>query len=165
MVKNYIFRFALLSVLVGTYACAERDARPVTTESMTASGEFLFEGPNTLQGNFLLDMKSLSEEIGVDPEQISAVNIEAITLFFENEETEGVVESILIQLVSNELPLQSAGTLSVFSGEENLLNVNKDFDILAYIKDPSSQLIVDANLKNDMDELSVSMVFQLSVKY
>jgi hypothetical protein len=132
---------------------------------MTASGEFLFEGPNTLQGNFLLDLKSLSEEIGVDPEQISAVNIEAITLFFENEETEGAVESILTQLVSNELPLQSAGTLSVFSGEENLLNVNKDFDILAYIKDPSSQLIVDANLKKDMDELSVSMVFQLSVKY
>lgn len=165
MDKLNFVRFVFLLLAASISSCTEKEAGPIMTDAMTATGDFLVEGPNTLQGNFSLDIQSLSDELGIDDGQVSKVHIDAITLVFEDPETTDAVESVLVQLVSNNLPLQSAGTLSAFSGKENLLNVNKDLDILAYINDSSSQLIVDANLRNDLDELSVSVVFQLTVKY
>ncbi|MEQ8238670.1 MAG: hypothetical protein RIA69_05625 [Cyclobacteriaceae bacterium] len=166
MAKYCFSRIALLSILVAfTFSCTEKKTKQVTSETMTASGEYLFEGPNTLQGDFSFDISALSSKTGVTAEDISEVYVESIRVIFENSETQEVVESVLIQLVSDELPLQSAGTLTTFTGTESLLNANKELDILSYLKDPSSQLIVDANLKSEMDELSVSVVFEFTVKH
>ncbi len=166
MYRSHISVLVTLIVLVLVLsACGEKATELITTEPMAASGEFLFEGPNTLQGNFSLDLSLLSEKAAMDENEISEVSIERVVLDFDGDDTAQYVESVLVQLVSNDLPLVSAATLSGLNGKDNTLNVNSELDILSYIKDSSSQLIVDANLMKDMDEMIVSVTFELTIKY
>jgi len=157
--------YLLILVIIFLSSCGGKQTKVITTEAMTASGEFLFEGPNTLQGNFSLDLELLADELDIKPSEIKEVNIERILLDFDNPNQYPSVESVLVQLVSNDLSLISAGTLTTPDSRDNILSVNTELDIKPYIEDTSSQLIVDANLSEDMDELSVSVVFLLLVEY
>lgn len=132
---------------------------------MTASGDFLFEGPNTLQGSFELNDALLASMTGLTINEIKAVHVEAISLTVQEDSASALVESVLVQLVSNDLPLQSIGTLSGVAAEANQLNSNTTLDIFEYIKDESTSLVIDANLTQDMDQLSTTVVLKLSIKY
>ncbi|MEL6536167.1 MAG: hypothetical protein AAFQ98_12195 [Bacteroidota bacterium] len=77
------------------------------------------------------------------------------------------LESALVQWVSNELELVSVATKSPLPGSDPVsCDVAEDpEDILPYLQDASSTLVVDVNLAQDLDELKAKVTFGLTVEY
>ncbi|MFT4785551.1 MAG: hypothetical protein ACI9I8_000669 [Cellvibrionaceae bacterium] len=166
MKKNTnILLFSLVHIML-FFSCQQSKEVIVYTSKMTVSGDFLFEGPNTLQGGFNADLVALAEQEEIDESQITAVYLVGIQLAVSPDSLQQTVESALVQLVSDDLSLETAGTINPFTSESSqTLSINTDLDILPYLKDASTQLIVDVNLSGDLDEVSTHITFEFSITY
>ncbi|MFY0607499.1 MAG: hypothetical protein JXR10_12345 [Cyclobacteriaceae bacterium] len=164
--STHFFRtpsLVLISLLV-FFSCGEKETQVFESEAIAASGEFLFEGPNTLQGPFTLTLSQVSKQLGIEESAISDVRISGISLTFDDDANRQNVESVLVQVVSNDLSLETAGTLNPLGAEPvQELQINQELDFLPYLKDQTTQLIVDANLTTDMDMLGVGVVFKFII--
>ena len=147
-------------------SCAESNQAEYVWNNLEVSGEFLFEGPNTLQGKPDSPLEQISEKLGVPAEKIQKVHLSECTLEFASDSLRSQVENALVQLVSDNLELVSVATINGIpeSGEISL-QVSEEQDILPYLMDKSTSLVVDANTKRDMDALNCSVSFKLNVLY
>lgn len=155
---------ALLSILL--MACGS----PLTTtydwEELTVSGEFLFEGPNTLQGQPGSPLSDIARSIGVDENRIKSITISSAQIILAPDSLQSAVESALVQWVSNDLDLVSVATKSPIDQNGTIeLDVKQSQDILPYIKDANSTLVVDLNLNQDLDFLEGKVALKLNVTY
>ncbi|MEM9896736.1 MAG: hypothetical protein AAF789_10235, partial [Bacteroidota bacterium] len=102
---------------------------------------------------------------GVESNKLKKVFAQSLQLNFTTVTVKDTVESALVQLVSDQLPLTSVGTTNLLQEGENNLSINGEFDLLPYLNDPTTQMIVDVNLAKDLEELSVEVRFDLKVIY
>ena len=160
-------RYFLILLVIGLMgACGAPEVANVSTQEVRTTGEFLFEGPNTLQGPSTLRLEDLANEAGTDPGKIKAVYLSGATVAFNPDSLQGTMESVLVQWVSNDLPLASVATKSPLPASGSItLEVNQNQDVLAYLKDPSSTLVVDVNLTADADQLEALVSFDLTLTY
>ena len=159
---SLLVRLKFLIVLFFVASCVEKETIAYQSDAVKASGEFLFEGPNTLQGPMTVTLDQVMEKVEVA--EIDRINMAGISLTFADDSLRQEVESLLVQLVSDNLPLQTVGTLSPLGPDpKQILQVNKELDILPYLKDATTQLVVDANLVTDMDEMEVYVAFEFSI--
>lgn len=130
------------------------------------SGDYLFAGANTLQGEGNLDLSSLAENIGTNPDNIKAVRISSAKIGMEPS-GQAITESLLLQIVSNNAELISLGTLSPVPAEGSLeLKTAQDVDLLPYLKDEGMTWVLDLNLKEDhTDEMRAKGEVKLIVEY
>ena len=65
--------------------CGSNESAEYIADQMVASGEFLFEGPNTLQGTFLLNSENISEKLSLEGLAVVSVcvNIFSYTLIVQ----------------------------------------------------------------------------------
>jgi hypothetical protein len=148
------------------FSCQQSKEAIVNSSKMKATGEFLFEGPNTLQGGFNVDLAALAEQKEINATQITAVYLVGIQLEVSPDSLQQTIESALVQLVSDNLSLETAGTINPLTSESSqTLSINKELDILPYLKDATTQLIVDVNLAGDLDEVSTYVTFEFSITY
>ncbi|MEM6830892.1 MAG: hypothetical protein AAF551_10290 [Bacteroidota bacterium] len=148
------------------FSCGTKEVANVTTKEVSTVGEFLFEGPNTLQGPSTLQLKELANKAGTDPNKIKAIYLSGATVAFSPGIIRGSVESVLVQWVSDELPLVSVATKSPLPATGPItLEVNPNEDLLAYLKDASATLVVDVNLTGDADQLEAAVSFDLNITY
>ena len=63
MKKLFIYSFITLLLATG---CGSNESAEYTADQMMATGEFLFEGPNTLQGSFELTTENIARSLSVD---------------------------------------------------------------------------------------------------
>lgn len=158
--------FFLLAVLILATACTETDNKYYAIPGIEVSGELLFEGPNTLQGQPKINLNDIAEKLDISVENITAAYLEEATIGFMPDSLQANVESSLIQLVSDNLELVSVATKSPLpSNGEVELEVNKEQDILPYLKDGSTTIVVDANIVGDMDELKALVNLKLNIEY
>ena len=157
--------YSIVSLILTT-GCGSGESAEYTADQMIASGEFLFEGPNTLQGAFLLSTTDISKELSEEASQLAGIVPSSVTVTLPNDSIRDEIESFLVQVVSDNLPLVTVGTISPLAGGlEQQLAINKELDLLPYAKDASSTLVVDTNLKSDQDDLSVMVDIKLNVNY
>ena len=148
------------------FSCAQSSETEYLMADMEVSGEFLFEGPNSLQGKLKNPMENISKEKGIDPAKIQSIYLKSCTVEFPDEESQSIVENILVQVVSDQLNLVSVATINGIP-ESSPISIpgSAEQDILPYLKDQSSMLVLDANLKNDVDVLKCSVDFTLKILY
>lgn len=159
-------KLAIILITSMLFSCGSSEKADYTWSGNSVSGEFLFEGPNTLQGQPGPVVEDIASELNIMAEQISAVYVSSATLSFTQDSLRGNVESALVQWVSDDLELVSVATKSPLTDEAQIpLEVTSEQDILPYLKDPSSTLVVDVNIVGDMDELEAVVDFKLSIEY
>ncbi|NQZ78444.1 MAG: hypothetical protein HRT61_20390 [Ekhidna sp.] len=156
----------ILTVLIFAASCSSGETASYETSETSVSGEFLFEGPNTLQGPSTVSLSQIAKDLNISEEKIQEVSLASATIQFANDSLQSTVESALLQLVSDELALISIGTKSPFPATGPVaLEVNTEQDILPYLKDSSTTAVVDVNLNQDLDDLQATITFSLNVKY
>lgn len=153
-------------LIITIQACGPKMTKIYEADPITASGEFLFEGPNTLQGKLTTTIKDVCGSLGLHYSDINSAEVSSLTLRIVPDSLRNEVESVLVQLVSDELPLVSVGTLSpLMDQKEQTLKTSGDVNILPYLKDETSMVIVDANLSSDLDELATEVIFTFELKH
>ncbi|MCA1752185.1 MAG: hypothetical protein LC670_10415 [Flavobacteriales bacterium] len=79
-----------------------------------------------------------------------------------------ITESLLLQVVSNNKSLVTAGTLSPLTEDAASLDLNvaEDIDLMPYLSDEGCTWVLDLNLSEDfMDEMTVNGTLTLRVEY
>lgn len=162
--KNYsVPCFALFLFLV---SCESTKEETITWTDITVSGEFLFEGPNTLQGQTSATLKDLLEDKDFSAETVTSATLKSATVTFQPDSLRPAIESALLQFVSDNLELTSVATLNPIPEDGTVtLQVTEETDILEYLKDPSTSIILDVNLDQDLEELSAVVNLELNVAY
>ena len=158
--------FFILLIALFALACSAPEEKEYVWEDLPVRGEFLFEGPNTLQGKPGSPMVNISDELGVSGKAIKRVYVSGCQLEIKPDSMRSQVENALVQLVSDKLELVSVATINGIpgSGEINL-EVSGEQNILPYLLDETTTLVVDANTKSDMDVLNCQVDFKLKILY
>lgn len=160
--KSIINLVLIINLAIGVFSCSTSEPVAVSTPAIVAGGEFLFEGPNTLQGSLSLEIEKLAKLAGVEASSIKSVRLSGISLTLPMDSTSAVIESTLVQLVSDQLPLVTAGTKNPLDDQKTQsLEINGDLDLLPYIKDATSMLVIDTNLSSDLESLELPVTFKL----
>lgn len=163
-------KFAVSIYLVITVlfliGCESTTNQVVKFNNLTATGDFLFEGPNTLQGSFSVSNEDIAQELSISKEKILSVKLESINVQLPSDSAYKNIESLLVQVVNDAAPLVTLGTISPLTASQNqILSINKDINIAPYLHAKNSTLVVDTNLKSDVDDLSVTVAIGLSVNH
>lgn len=160
---KYLF-YPILAFLL--FSCSQSNETTFSYDNIEVSGEFLFEGPNSLQGPLVSPIDKISEEKGINASEIEAVYVSNCTVEFNSEDKRKDLENMLVQLVSEKLNLISVATINgIPQSGDIVLSSSAEQDILPYLKDPNTTLVVDANLKKDMDELTCLVNLELKILY
>lgn len=155
-------------LLIILFGCSQISEKEIEIKTISLSGDFLFSGPNTLQSTETMSLPPYVEELGIESEEnIIEIQPASVTVSFSSAEDAANVESILLQIVSDDLEMTSVATLSPIPAGQNQvqLNVSPELDLLPYLGDPSTVVIADVNLKEDMDALSIDTQMNLKFKY
>lgn len=162
MKSTYINLLSCLSIAL-LVSCTATESMTYTYSDARVSGDFLFEGPNTLQGPMELSAESLANDLSISSKSLEKVSITEIIVQFPDEDTRTVTESLLVQVVSDELELITLGTLNPLSdGLTQSLNINQEADLLPYLKSGAATLVVDVNLSSDLDAASLNVTMNLT---
>ncbi len=156
----------LSSALFFCWACGSTATDESQEISLEMRDEMLFEGSNSLQTRVETSAEELASKIGVAPDQLKKVSLRAATFRMDAADVE-LTESLLLQIVSDDQPIRSLGTLSPLSDPSALeLNLPEDTDILPYLRDAGATWVLDLNLSEDRaEEMQVTGVLKLRVTY
>ncbi len=161
--KHFI---AITSVICLLWSCSETKTAEYTLADVTVSGEYLFEGPNTLQGQPGVDLDQIAKSLEIDANAITSVTLKTATISFAPDTLRTTAESALVQWVSDDQPLVSVATRSPLPDAATVdLEVNKEQDILPYLQGTGATLVVDTNLNQDLDDLGATITMTLLITY
>ena len=147
-------------------SCGSSETATYQSSAIAVSGEFLFEGANTLQGPSTISIEDIANELGIPAADIKSVHLKAGSLVFSPDSLSTAVESVLVQWVSNDLPMVAVATKNpIPEGASVSLDVTGEQDIAAYLSDPTATLVVDTNIAQDLDNLEASVSFEFEIKY
>jgi len=152
-------------ILVGFFAssCTSYDTN-VTSVTTTVTGEMLFQGANTLQGD-LEELRLELQNQGLSPNTIRGAKVIGVEFVMDGNDA-SITESMLFQIVSDNFSLKSLGSLNpVPDGESIKMNLAEDTEIIEYLQDEGSTWVLDLNLSEDhMERMEVQCFLELEVK-
>lgn len=131
------------------------------------SGDMLFEGSNTLQMPAEMSPAKIAEKLSVEVKNLKKIGVSKASLSMRDDQA-AITESLLLQVVSNNKSLVTAGTLSPLTEDASSLDLNvaEDIDLLPYLSDEGCTWVLDLNLSEDfMDEMTVNGTLTLRVEY
>jgi hypothetical protein len=147
-------------------ACGKDQKADFQWEGLTVSGEFLFEGPNTLQGNPNPSLEAIAKAVGTEPAKIKKIYLTEAAITFTPDSLSPAAESVLLQWVGTSLDLVALANKSPIEQKGVIqLDIKQDQDILPYIKDATSTLVVDVNLNQDLDYFEGQLALKLNIVY
>ncbi len=153
----------VLSVIIAAiaFSCSPSEVKLVQAEPFEVSGEFLFEGPNTLQASNAFSAETLQKLAQSDAAPTS-IKVTKAT-FQLNGLNAKTIESATLQIVSNNHDMISLGTVSAISGNEVVLNMAEETDVTNYLADEGATWILDVNLTQDYDELYLPLQLEFAI--
>lgn len=137
------------------------------TVELRLSGDMLFEGSNTLQMPAEMSPAKIAEKLSVEVKNLKKIGVSKASLSMRDDQA-AITESLLLQVVSNNKSLVTAGTLSPLTEDASSLDLNvaEDIDLLPYLSDEGCTWVLDLNLSEDfMDEMTVNGTLTLRVEY
>lgn len=132
---------------------------------LTAEGP-LFDGPNTLQANHLIDLNAI--ESGLNAEQISGVRITKASISTEDSTGFDKVRNFVLQLTAADAKMERIAVLNpVQKGiKQAELNVSSESDLIDNFSQKEITLILDADLIGDMESnLTYTGSFEFEITY
>lgn len=132
---------------------------------LTAEGP-LFDGPNTLQANHLIDLNAI--ESGLNAEQISSVRITKASISSEDSTVFDKVRNFVLQLTAADAKMERIAVLNpVQKGiKQAELNVSSESELKDNFSQKEITLILDADLIGDMESnLTYTGSFEFEITY
>jgi hypothetical protein len=132
---------------------------------LTAEGP-LFDGPNTLQANHIIDLNAI--ESGLNVEQISAVKITKASIATKDSTGFDKVRNFVLQLTAADAKMERIAVLNpVQKGiKQAELNVSAESELKDNFSQKEITLILDADLIGDMeDNLTYTGNFEFEITY
>lgn len=125
-------------------------------------GEMLFGGANSLQMAADVSLDDLAQKANTNVPNIKGIGVKSASITV-NENQLDLVESLLLQVVSNNQNLISVGTLSPVDKAGNLeLSIAQELDLLPYLQDEGCTWVLDVNL-NTEDMLDLELAGNLTM--
>lgn len=159
--KSITLFSAFLTILVFATSCDNGKEQTLSPVSITLTGDFLFEGPNTLQAENSINLEDLKKEASV--EKVNGVRIHKV--FIDCQQIDpNLVESATLQITSKNNEMLTLGTVTGLSQSKVPVTIAEETEIMDYLKDEETYWILDVNIAQDQDELSIPIEIELSVK-
>ncbi|MGB0165440.1 MAG: hypothetical protein ACPF8V_01175 [Luteibaculum sp.] len=162
---DFMKRLLFLCIALFCFACAptEKQAHEIV---LSLKGEMLFSGANTLQMPVKHRPNNLVADANLGEVELESVGVNKVSISL-TEEQHRIVESVLLQVVSDQNEMITLGTLSPLpDGTTFDLKLAEDLDLLPYFKDNGGAWVLDINLSEDyMDEMQVDARLNLSLNY
>lgn len=155
-----------LVIILGVFlaaSCTSYESRVISATTLL-SGEMLFEGANTLQGDLGM-LRSELEKHGISAESIKGAKLTGVEFDMEGDDA-SITESMLFQIVSDNFSLKSLGSINpVPVGNLIRINMAEDTEITDYLQDEGATWVLDLNLSEDhMDGMEVECTIEVEVK-
>jgi hypothetical protein len=133
--------------------------------SFNLSGDMLFEGANTLQASAEGQLQDLASNLQIDPGNIESIGVSTAQISLGDNST--IVESLLLQIVSDKLELTTVGTLSPLpEGNSFELSLAEEIDLKPYLASEGATWVLDLNLSEDfMDVMEADAELSLKIQY
>ena len=162
--KINLLAIALIAIVLTS--CSSKETKEFVASPVELSGDFLFEGPNTLQAENPIKGKHIYDQTGVKPPEIRSLTPKKAEVEFTNVPKD-LVESVLLQIVSKNQEMITVGTLSpIPDGTKFDLQLAEEVDLVPYLKDEECFWVIDANLTQDqMDEITMDLHLILEVSH
>lgn len=134
--------------------------------SFAMSGDMLFAGSNTLQGEGEINLQNLAENMGINVDAIKSVKVSAAKVGLSPAHQK-FTESVLLQVLSNNVEMASIGTLNPVPESGTLeLSLAEDVDLKPYLEDEGMTWVLDINISEDyMDVMPAKGEVQLIIDY
>ena len=166
LIQSTILCFGLLSMMV---ACSPEanNSKEFTIDTVLTAGGPLFEGSNTCQAEISSNIADYIKENGITKEQIVDVTLESATASIDTSNL-NLVESINLQVFSDNFPMQNVAFANVEEGSEKVELEVADVQeqLKAILFDGKSYIIADATIKEDLDDdLNLKMNLNFSINY
>ncbi len=159
--KKLLFAFAVVLLFVSCTNTqhAEKEI------PLQFSEEMLFEGANTLQMPANMRLEDLAASLDIPVENILSIGVSAASINVTDEQNASL-ESLLLQVVSDQHALISIGTLSPVENAGSLsLSIAEEVDLLPYLKD-NCTYVLDVNIANeDISALMLQGELTLDILY
>ena len=158
-------KFFPLIVVLFLVSCSQSETETLPFE-IEVSGEMLFEGANTLQGEGEEALESLAKKLEINQSQIVEVQVVEAKIEMEDADLD-MTESFLLQIVSDNMELKSLASLNPIPDEGDIiLNTAEETAILEYLMDSGTAWVLDLNLAEDhMEEMSATIKLKGQVKF
>ena len=146
-------------------SCSSELAQLKVEKDLVLEGEMLFEGPNTLTANNNTDLITLIEGAGLETSQVESVEVTKAIITLSSD-GQSLVESLLLQIVSDNQELITVGTLNPLpEGKIMDLQLAEEMDLKPYLDDSGCTWVLDLNLNGDADQMAVKSKLNLVVNY
>ncbi len=159
--KGLILFFGLVILLS---SCSEPKSDVYTVSEIRLNGEFLFEGPNTLQSDASLGLDEIAATLEISSDDIKNIYLSECTIQIMPDSLRESIESVLLQMLSDNTEMKSIATLNPLPTDGILqLNLASDEDLKGYFGDSGAIYVLDANLSGEMEELNVILSLKFNV--
>ena len=161
-------KFLILSIVFSFFfSCGTETKKAYLIKDviLTAEGP-LFDGPNTLQANHLIDLNAI--ESGLNAEQISGVRITKASISTEDSTGFDKVRNFVLQLTAADAKMERIAVLNpVQKGiKQAELNVSAESELKDNFSQKEITLILDADLIGDMESnLTYTGSFEFEITY
>lgn len=166
---RYMKKAYLLVVFwIVAIGCSSPEEIVVNHRIFTMEGEFLFEGPNTLQYGPGSSLSDLVKTVDIDQAKVKKVTASEVFVTFPGGDSiTSEVESLQLQVVSDKLSLKPLATLNPVESGKSIyqLGVTEETDMLEYLQDSTRVYVLDVNIGQDMDKLKASVELEVKIEY
>jgi len=166
-----ILKITIISVFVTILFSCGREANNseqfIIETNLIASGP-LFEGSNTCQAEISAEIKNFLTENKISEEEIVDVKLVAASIKNESMENFDLLESINLQLFSDNFPMQNIAVINPIEKNSEKLKLKVadiQEDIKSILFENISYVVADATIKEDLDEdleLQTTLVFSIN---
>jgi len=162
--KKIVFSLIILTLFT---SCKERVTKKFLISDIPMVAEApLFDGPNTLQAQFLFDPKTIDPALSYD--DIEHVTISRAEITASDSSGFDQIRNMVLQFTSANAAMQKAGVLNpVPKGVRNIsINPSAETELTEHFKQSEITIVLDADLEGDREEaLTMSGSFEFEIKY
>ncbi|MEN9638912.1 MAG: hypothetical protein RLZZ262_780 [Bacteroidota bacterium] len=160
-----IFPFLALVVLLASCTKTETKKYTITDVVITAEGP-LFDGPNTMQANHIIDLNQLAP--GFKADQIESVKLNKAEIRSTDSLAFNNIRNFVLQLTSADAKMEKVGVLNPVPKNSPLVQIlpAAEAEITDNFKQKDMIIILDADLEGDLDgNLSYTGNFEFEITY
>ena len=163
-----IASYLSIVALIFSVACTSTTTQTATLEiPVSADGPF-FSGPNSLMGNYAVQLNSLLENESITADKISSATVTKVVVTLNETDSIDLSQftSASLQFVSDNAAMETIAILNPVVGSGNTieLTTSAEVDVAKYFKEPTFTAVLDWDFVEDdyRDALQSTVTMNLS---
>ncbi len=162
------------SIIIGLFFCAifacnsPQNSKEYEMKSLTFVAEGpLFEGANTAQCELINPLNEISKSLGIESDKIQSIELISANINAPNDSSNlNLYDAFTLSFMADNSGMIKAGVANPVpenSKTISLQTAQKNNNLLDLFKNEKLIMIIDANIKNDLDE-NITLLSNLTLK-